>query len=149
MKKLTDADVGRIRALSLEGRATGEIAADFDVSRRHVARILKGTARPQLGGLDADLVGAGNVQTAVDRFLSGLNLSAADLVLAASARSLAWKLDETSHNDSVGAAAAAPQIAQRLIAVVAELRGDEHVPDAVDELVQRRQARLLASAAGR
>ncbi len=149
MKKLTDADVGKIRALSLEGRAASKIAADFGVSRRHVARILKGTARPQLGGLDADLVGAGNVRMAVDSFLSGLDLSAADTVLAETARSLSWRLDGISRTDTVGAAAAAPQIAQRLIAVIAELRGDEHVPDAVDELVQRRQARLLANAAGR
>jgi len=76
-RKLTDADVAAIRDEAADGRSQREIAEQFGVSRRHVGRIVNDQARRQLGGLDEDMVRAGNVRAALDRFLDGLDLNMA------------------------------------------------------------------------
>jgi transcriptional regulator with XRE-family HTH domain len=143
--KLSDADVANIRKRAAEGESASQLAGDFGVSRRHVGRIIRGDARPQLGGLDRDTIAVANVRVAVDRFLADLDLTPGDLVLAETARTLGDKLDQVRESWTAASAAAAPQLAYRLVETVAALRGDEGEPDALDDLQRRREARLLAA----
>jgi transcriptional regulator with XRE-family HTH domain len=146
-RKLSDADVTRVRELGTEGLTQSEIAAQFDVGRRQVGRILSGGSRPQLAGLDRDIVDSGNVLLAVDQFLTGIRLDDANEVTAAVARNLASQLDGTAAKGSAAGAAAAPRIAVELAAAITDLRGTVREPDGLDALKAKRAARLLAQAA--
>ena len=143
-RKLTDVDVTRIRERAAEGAAQKDLAEEFSVSERYIRRLVRGDARPQLGGLDRDTA-IRDVRAAVDRFLAGLDLDPAQEVDAAAARALADKLDALGSSQTAGAAAAAPLLARELLATISELRGDVREPDELDEIRGRREARLLAS----
>jgi hypothetical protein len=147
MRKLSDADVAQIREMPGEGLSASQIADQFGVSRRHIGRILLGQARPQLGGLDRDLVTKGNVRSAVDRFLADLNLDPADVVRAETARTLATKLDQAGGDSTAASSTSAPHIARQLIDVIEDLRGGNREPDQLDLIRKRRDARRLAMAA--
>ena len=148
-RKLTDADVARVRELGSTGRTQSDIAGEFGVGRRQIGRILRGESRPQLAGLDRDIVDSGNVLAAVEQFLEGIVMDDANEVTAAVARNLAGQLDGTAAKGSAAGAAAAPRIAVELAAAVAELRGTIREPDGLDHLKAKRAARLLAAAAAR
>lgn len=143
--KLSDAQVGEMRRLSAEdGLTAHELAARFGVTRRHVARILAGKVRVQLAGLDRETA-RGSVAVAVDRLVDGLVLDDHRRVLAETAAVLANRLDAARSSDSATAANAAAGLARELVSVTAELRGGAaREPDALDELIARREARLLA-----
>jgi len=142
--KLTDANVAEIRRLAGEGVPAGELARRFAVSRRHVGRLLRGEQRQQIGGLDRETA-RGSVAAAVERLVDGLELDAAGEVLAATASVIAAKLDALRASDSAAAAAAAPGLARQVVDLTALLKGDAEEPDALDDLVRRREARLLAA----
>lgn len=146
-RKLTDADVARVRDRAAEGCPQQEIAEEFSISGRYVRRLVRGDARPQLGGLDRD-VAVRDVGAAVDRFLDGVDLDPAQEIDAAAARALAAKLDQAGTSDTASAGATAPAIARELLGIIRELRGDARECDGVDEIRERREARLLAKAAG-
>jgi len=148
MRKLSDAEVATIRSQAAESRSTSEIAAEFGISAQYASAIIRRRARQQLGGLDEDTVRGADVSTAVERFLADLPLTAAEQVLAAAARQLARKLDQAAESETIGSAAAAPSIARELGEVVERLRGDEHIPDVIDQLKAQRDARRLAMFAG-
>lgn len=142
-RKLSDADVARLRELAGEGVPPAELAGRFGVTRRHVGRILRGEQRQQLGGLDRDTAQE-SVAKAVERFVGGLELDAAGEVRAESARVLAAKLDSARRSDTATAAHAAPGLARALLDTVASLRERHREPDRLDDLRMRREARLLA-----
>ena len=89
-----------------------------------------------------------DVGAAVDRFLDGVDLDPAQEIDAAAARALAAKLDQAGTSDTASAGATAPAIARELLGIIRELRGDARESDGVDEIRERREARLLAKAAG-
>jgi transcriptional regulator with XRE-family HTH domain len=143
-RKISDAELERLRDLADDGWSQDDLAAAFGVSRQHVGRLVRGEQRPKIAGLDAEAVRCG-VSRAVDSFLADIELSASDAVLAATARSLAAKLDGCASSDATAAAQAVPRLASQLVDVLDRLRlGVPREPDALDLLRQRREARLLA-----
>src|SRR5689334_5540926 len=88
-RKLTDADVTRLRELASEGRSAASLGREFGVTGQYVGRLLRGVARPELEGGDANLT----TVRALEGFLAGVELDAVGLVLAEAARALAAKLD--------------------------------------------------------
>src|SRR5215217_4733574 len=99
-RKLSDQDVARIREHAVNGREHADLAGEFGVSARHIGRIVRGDQRQTIATSD------GPVLAAVRRLLGGLELDDADQVLAASAETLAVKLDAVRVSDSAAAAAA-------------------------------------------
>ncbi|HST16079.1 MAG TPA: hypothetical protein VLK36_00305 [Gaiellaceae bacterium] len=99
-RRLTEDDVKRIRALHVEGCRPSEIAATFDVSRRHVDRILAGERRSRLGDLEER-----PVADAVGSLLDRLELGERDQMRATMAMQLAAKLDQVIASDSAASAA--------------------------------------------
>ena len=123
-RKLSDADVARIRELAGEGRDNGEIAAEFDVTPRHIGRLVRMDQRATIATSD------GPVVAAVDRFLAGLEFDDEDLVLAAAATVLATKLDACRASDSAAAAAAAPPLVREIRDTLRGLAGEHDVVQA-------------------
>jgi transcriptional regulator with XRE-family HTH domain len=145
-RKLSDADLARLRGLADAGWTQRALADKFEISRQHVGRVLRGEQRATLAGLDARAVRSG-VLGAVEQFLDGRPADDGDQVLAEAARALASKLDGCAESDSVAAAQAAPRVSAELVAVLDRLRaGGPHVPDAVDRLRMRSEARRLLAA---
>jgi len=88
------------------------------------------------------------VVRATDEFLEDCDLTAADGVLAATARAVALKLDACATSSSAAAAAATPRLAAELVAVLAVLQdGAPRELDELDALQARRATRLLAMSA--
>jgi hypothetical protein len=117
--KLTDQDVARLRAMAAAGRDNAALAAEFGVTPRHVGRLVRGDQRQTIGRAD------GPVVAAVERLLDGLELDAADGVLAAAALVLAAKLDGVRTSDSAASASAAPALVRQLADTLRDLRGDD------------------------
>ena len=69
-------------------------------------------------------------------------------MLARTALALAQKVDALSATDVVQGANAMAPIATQLVAVMDRLRGLVRVPDKLDEIQARRDARRLVAAAG-
>jgi transcriptional regulator with XRE-family HTH domain len=144
-RKLTDAQIARMHDRQAEGATASAIAREFGVSPQYASRVLRGEARTQiLGALDKHVAIESGVVEALERFLLGIELDADDAVRASSARVLAAKLDDCRASATAAAATAAPNLARSLLEVMAELRGRHEKPDALDEVVARRQARQLA-----
>ena len=146
-RRISDEDLDRLRHLADEGWSPNALADAFGVTVQHVRRLLRGEQRASIAGLDPDVVRA-DVVRAVDEFLEDADLSAADAVLAATARALAGKLDACASSSSAAAAAATPRLAAELVAVLAVLQ--DRAPrelDELDHLQSRRAARLLAASA--
>lgn len=140
-RKLSDADLRRLRQLHADGCAVADVAAEFGVSRQHVGRLVRQEQRPVIGS-DPEQARAGAAH-AVDQFLEAVPLDAGDLVLAATARALAAKLDACTASDSSAAAQAVPRLAGELVEVLDRLlEGRPRLPDELDALVARRQARF-------
>ena len=147
-KRLTDEDVRSIRmSASLDGLTAAKLAKRYRVSERHVERILAGKVRAQLAGLDAKTA-TSSVAAAVERYLADLELDAVGEVLAATAATLAAKLDAARSSDFAASAASASALARELVQVLQALQQsrDESRPDRLDELRARRDARLLSEA---
>jgi len=146
-RKISDEDLDRLRLLADQGVSPSDLAAEFRVTQQHVRRLLRGEQRASIAGLDFDVVRA-DVVRAVDEFLEDADLSAADAVLAATARALAGKLDACVSSSSAAAAAATPRLAAELVAVLAVLQdGAPRELDELDALQARRATRLLAMSA--
>ena len=146
-RKLNDRDVERLRELWAEGWSAIDLAAEFDISRQHVGRLVRQEQQPAVAGLDPEATRSG-VATAVAMFLADAELGPEDEVLAATARTLAASLDACSASETASAAAAIPRLSSELVEVLDRLRTPVRRPDRLDELVQRRAARRLAAAAG-
>jgi len=121
MARLTDSDVARLRELWAEGWNAVDLAAEFDISRQHVGRIVRDEQRvvvsPDADRLRPDAVGA------VEAFLESVDLDEGWAVVAATARALAAKLDACSASEAVAVAQAIPRIAAELVDVLDRLRG--------------------------
>lgn len=144
MRKLSDAEVTRLRELAGEGRSARDLADLFGVSRQHVGRLLRGESRRQVAGLDAETA-SGSLVAAVERFLDGLTeFDASHPVLAETALVLAAKLDQARVSSAAASATSVPALAKQLVDTIATLRGEFVVPDALDDLRRRRDARRLA-----
>src|SRR4051812_15693754 len=98
-RKLTDDELGRLRALSADGWSHQDLAAAFGVTPQHVGRLVRGEQRPVIASQDTEAA-AGGVSDAVATFLEDAQLSTRDEVLAATARALAAKLDGCAASDS-------------------------------------------------
>ena len=147
-RKVSDHDLARLRHLHAEGWRVVDLAAEFDISRRHVSRLLRGDQRPTIAGLDAERLRGGAAE-AVGAFLAGLEVDASDAALALIAHGLAAKLDAVLASDSAAAAQAVPRIAAQLVDVLDRLRGVIPLePDGIDLLRRRRTARRLAVVGG-
>ena len=72
-RKLTDAEVDRLRELWTEGWSAIDLAAEFDVSRQHVGRLVREEQQPAVARLDPEALRSG-VAFAVDVFLTGVAL---------------------------------------------------------------------------
>ena len=146
-RKLSDADVERLRELWAEGWNAIDLAAEFDVSRQHVGRLVREEQQPTVARLAPEALRSG-VAAAVDAFLADRELGQGDEVVAATARTLAAKLDALAGSETASAAAAIPRLSAELIGVLDRLRAPAvRSPDRLDELLQRRAARRLAAAA--
>ena len=145
-RKISDEELVRLRHLSEDGWSNDDLAEVFGVTPQHVGRLVRGAQRPVIAGLDAEAVRTG-VAGAVEAFLRDVDLSAADYVLAATARALAAKLDACAVSESASAAQAVPRLSSELVALLDRLRlGVPVEPDRIDLIKQRRDARLLAAA---
>jgi hypothetical protein len=143
-RKLSDVDVARLRALWAQGWNAIDLAAEFDVSRQHVGRLVREEQQPTVAGLDLEALRSG-VAGAVDSFLVGAELAPGEEVLTAAARTLAATLDACSRSETASAAAAVPRLAAELIEHLDRLREPVvHKPTKLDELLQRRAARRSA-----
>jgi hypothetical protein len=120
-RKLNDADVARLRELWAEGWSAIDLAAEFNVSRQHVGRLVREEQQPTVAGLDPGALGSG-VAAAVDGFLADVELGPGDEVLAATARTLAAKLDACAATETATAGAAMPRLCSELVAMLDRLR---------------------------
>lgn len=120
-----------------------DLAAEFDVSRQHVGRLVRQDQRPVIAaGPDVAQVPDG-VTDAVAAFLEDVKLDAGDEVLGSVARSIASKLDGCAASDSSAAAQAVPRLAAELVEVLERLRlSVPSEPDTIDRLRARRATRL-------
>lgn len=146
-RKLTDQDVVRLRALADEGWYRDDLASEFGVSVQHVGRILRGTQRAQIAGLDAEAARS-SVATAVGRYLDDLHLDSNTAILGELALTLAEKLDDCRASQAAAAATAAPGLARQLVDVLDGLSGRHREPDRLDALIRNREARRLALISG-
>jgi hypothetical protein len=147
-RKLAAGDVERLRRLWVEGWSALDLAAEFDISRPHVSRLVRQEQQPVIAGLDADRLRS-SVADAVDSFLEGLELGPGDEAFAAMARVLGSKLDAAHASETAAAAQAIPRLAAGLAELLDRLRAPAvRSPDRLDELRRRRAARRLAAAAG-
>ena len=103
-KRLTDQGVAGLREKAGNGADRADLAAEFGVTPRHVARLVRGDQRQTIPAQD------GPALAAVRAFLEGLELDDADRVLAAGAETLAAKLDAVRVADSAASANAAPAL---------------------------------------
>jgi hypothetical protein len=108
--KLTDEDVERLRELDDEGWSLPDLAAEFDISPQHAGRLARGDQRPAIVGLGAEAAQS-SVLEAVAAFLEGVDLNPGDAVLAATAKTLAEKLDACAVSSAASAAQAVPRLA--------------------------------------
>ncbi len=108
-------------------------------------RIVKGDTRALLPSFDAPF-GESSVEAALDRFLGGLELGEADEVVAATARTLAFKLDQARASDSSASASAAPALAlaRELVASMGVLRPIRREKSQLDLIRERRDAKLAS-----
>jgi len=74
-----------------------------------------------VAGLDVEALRSG-VAAAVDVFLADVELGPGDEVLAATARTLATKLDAVAASETASAAAAIPRLSSELVGVLDRLR---------------------------
>src|SRR3954449_2414850 len=102
-RKLSDAEVQRVRDLAGEGWSYLDLAAEFGITRQYVGRLVRDEQRPQIAGLDARAARSSMV-TAVEHYLDGRRLSTAAAVRAEVARALAEKLDACRASASAAAA---------------------------------------------
>jgi hypothetical protein len=97
--------------------------------------------QPAAAGLDSEALESG-VAAAVDVFLTDVELGPGDEVLAATARTLAAKLDACAATETVAAAAAIPRLCSELVGMLDRLRAPAvRRPSRLDELLARRVAR--------
>jgi transcriptional regulator with XRE-family HTH domain len=146
-RKLDDDSLARLRHLAEDKGWSHQVLSDaFGVSSQHVGRLVRGEQRPVFARVDASVVGL-DVGVAVDEFVAKAELTAGDVVLAATARTLASKLDACARSDSAASAQAMPRLCAQLVDLLGRLEaGVPREPDALDLLRQRRQARLLERA---
>ena len=145
--KVSDEAVARLRRLSAGGWANRDLAEAFGISPQHVGRLLRGDQRSTLPSADDDALDD-SVHGAVMVFLDSSECSPSDGVLAATAQTLAAKIDSCGAATAATAAQALPRLAAQLVHVIGVLReGGSHEPDELDALVARRDTRLLASEA--
>jgi transcriptional regulator with XRE-family HTH domain len=147
-RKVSDEELERLRRLADdEGWTHADLAVAFGITPQHVGRLVREEQRPRIGGLDADLART-SVSDAVESLLEELDLDAAEVVLAAMARTLAAKLDGCAESPTATAAAAIPRLSAELVDVLDRLQDRQPAqPDYIDEMRARRQARLLATVA--
>jgi transcriptional regulator with XRE-family HTH domain len=150
-RKITDADLARLRNLADDGWSRDDLAAAFGITQQHVGRLVRGDQRPDIAAPGAqeqaeDRAGGDGVSPAVERFLAATELGPESDVLGETARALAGKLDGCSASTAVAAAQAAPRIAAQLIDVLERLQAEaKREPDGIDLLRQQhveRRARL-------
>ena len=133
-RTLTDHDVARLREKAGNGRDSAELALEFGISQRHVARLVRGDQRQTIAASD------GPVAAAVGRLLGGMEPGDADEVLAAMAEALAAKLDAVRASDSAASAAAMPGLVRQLAETLRQLRGER---EDVTEMVRAMLAPLV------
>lgn len=138
VRKLTDGQVSELRARASGGVSASELASTFGVTRRHVERLLSGEQRAVL-----ESPGGGPVLEAVERFLDSLRLDREGEVRAATARTLAGKIDAASVSGAVGAAQALPGLARALDDALRGLDVPREMSQ-IDLLRARRDARRAA-----
>jgi len=132
-RKLTDVEVADLRDTFRLGGLVGELALEYDVSERHVRRLVEGVEREP-----DPLPPASTVEEAVTAFLGrGVDLDAADGIVAAAMITVARRLDRAD-------ARTTPALAGRLSSLIDQLRGQGEGPDALDELQLRHRVRRLA-----
>ena len=120
-----------LRDMVAAGRDHAEIAEEFDITDRHVRRLVRGDQRGDLAPAE------GAVYAAVRRLLDGIELDDADEVLAASAEVLAVKLDALKVSESAASAAAAPALVRQLADVLREIRGEaEEIGETVRRMLE-------------
>lgn len=144
-RKLSDAELERLRVLGAEGWTPGALSESFGITPQYVGRLLRGERRAVIVGADADALHDG-VLGAVEAFLGDLTLPPSDAVLAATARVLAGKLDACAVAGSATAAQAVPRLGAELAEVIERLRMHEpREHDFVDRLRQGIEAHRLAN----
>jgi transcriptional regulator with XRE-family HTH domain len=149
-ERLADEDVARLRRLHERGWTLADLAAEFGISRQHAGRLVRGEQRASIAGLDAEAVRGDGVAAAVGAFLADVaeHLSGSDAVFAATARTLAHKIDACAATDAVAAAQALPRLCGQLVDVLERLQAVvPREPDGIDRLRQQYLARQLAYAA--
>jgi hypothetical protein len=142
-REVSDEGLARLRALAADGWTHEALAEEFDISRQHVGRLVRGEQRSDLPVDMSDGVhGAGVVAEAVEHYLVRVTLNRRDEALAAIARSLAVKLDAATVSESATAAAAAPRLASELAAILGSVEDRApKEPDGLDRIRARYEAR--------
>ncbi len=139
MKRLSDSEIGRLRAEYASGKVTHrELAALHGVSRSSVSRLLAGERRGTV-----EPVAGGPVAASVEAFLSGLELDAAGMVRASLTRAVAGKIDAAVASGTGTSALAVPRLVDGLAGLVDSLAGVSRTESAADIV-----ARMLEPLAG-
>jgi hypothetical protein len=108
------------------------LAAAFNVTPRHVRRVLSGEQRVLLGD-----GGESPVLEAMQRLVDDLLLDRRGEVVARTALAIAGKIDKASVSESVGAANALPGLTKALADVLDELEEAPGAPSPLDEIRAR------------
>jgi hypothetical protein len=124
-RKLTDEEVGEIRALVAEGGLTYEQIGDrYGIAKSHISRLVHGQQRQTLDSPASPAV-PGDVLATVLRELEQLGIDPETNTNAISALVLAERLDATRGSPSAHSVIAAGQAAQRLQVTMEALRADQ------------------------
>jgi hypothetical protein len=132
MRKLDNLAVEELRDRYSLGDSTTTLAEGYGVTERHVRRLVAGLEPPP----PAFTVQPNEtVEAALDRYLDGIDRDPQGDVIAATARTLARRLDQADSR-------AAPALARTLVDVLDDLNGTTD-NDAIARLRRRRDARRL------
>jgi hypothetical protein len=131
VRKLSEGQVGEIRALYASGRSQKVLAAEFGVSPSYLSRLVSSEARAGVAPAMSS-----PVRAALDEWLRSFELSGADRVRARMLEALASKTDACASSGSAAAAAALPRVIGMLeeqLRLVAATNGAPHLD--VDRLL--------------
>ncbi len=138
-RRLTDQALEELRDAYTDGQTTTQLAETYRLTERHVRRLVADLEPPA----PTFTVGPNEtVETAVTRFLQDIEQDPQGDVIAATARTLARRLDSADSR-------AAPALARALIATLDDIRRSDTDNDAIADLRRRRDARRLLDQATR
>lgn len=132
-RRLTDQALEKLRDRYQDGETTTQLAETYRLTERHVRRLVADLEPPTP---TFTVTPGESVETAVARFLEDIDQDPQGDVIAATARTLARRLDSADSR-------AAPALARALVDIIDDIQNGETDNDAIADLRRRRDARRL------